>query len=78
MNTVILEVLKPVAAEQAKLFKPASRLPDLSGAKIGLFWNSKIGGEVALDEITQRLIQVLEFCRVGAFAKAVAQITIKA
>jgi hypothetical protein len=32
----------------------------------------------ALDEVPQRLIQVLEFCRVGAFAKAVAQITIKA
>ena len=49
-----VEVLNPVAtteAEQqkAKAFEPARRPASLDNLTVGLIWNSKRGGELALD-----------------------------
>ncbi len=55
MDRVILEILSPVADVQSTLFSPGKRLEDIAGKKIGLYWNSKIGGEVALAEIGEQL-----------------------
>ncbi|MBI2906626.1 MAG: hypothetical protein HYX92_03100 [Chloroflexi bacterium] len=45
-----LEVLNPVAVSQGELEKyaPAPRPDTLNGKTVGLLWNSKRGGEVAL------------------------------
>ena len=45
-----LEVLNPVAKIQsvAKASKPAPRPATLDGLTLGLIWNSKRGGEIAL------------------------------
>jgi hypothetical protein len=48
-----LEVFNPVARSQAeqavKAFEPARRQRALDGLTLGLIWNSKRGGEVALE-----------------------------
>ena len=46
-----LEVLNPVAEAEEKLIPPASRVKDLSGKRVGLYWNMKSGGDFALDRI---------------------------
>ena len=46
-----LEVLNPVAEAEEKFIPPASRVNDLSGKRVGLYWNMKSGGDVALDRI---------------------------
>ena len=46
-----LEVLNPVAEAEEKFIPPASRVTDLSGKRVGLYWNMKSGGDVALDRI---------------------------
>lgn len=53
----ILEVLDPVAPGAAKTVKPAARLKDLNGRKIGLYWNTKPGGDAGLEEIARLLEQ---------------------
>ena len=51
-----LEVLNPMA-QQATVtaIAPAPRLPDLSGKRIGLYWNMKAGGEEALQHVGEVL-----------------------
>jgi hypothetical protein len=49
-----LEVLNPVATSEAdqkqvKTFEPAERRRSLDDLTVGLIWNSKRGGELALD-----------------------------
>jgi hypothetical protein len=46
-----LEVLNPVAEAEEKFIPPASRVKDLSGKRVGLYWNMKSGGDAALDRI---------------------------
>ena len=46
-----LEVLNPVAEAEEKFIPPASRVKDLSRKRVGLYWNMKSGGDVALDRI---------------------------
>ena len=46
-----LEVLNPVAEAEEKFIPPATRMKDLSGKRVGLYWNMKSGGDVALDRI---------------------------
>ena len=48
-----IEVLNPVAKteadQQVKTFEPAQRHASLDDLTVGLIWNSKRGGEIALD-----------------------------
>ena len=50
-----LEALNPVALAEEKSFPPASRVNDLAGKRVGLYWNMKSGGDVALDRIEELL-----------------------
>ena len=54
-----LEVLNPVAKTQAeqqvKAFEPAQRQRSLDNLTLGLIWNSKRGGEVALEHAGRTL-----------------------
>ena len=56
-----LNVLNPVAQTVEEKVDPAARIDDLSGKTIGLYWNMKSGGDVAL----QRVAELLE-ARYGA------------
>jgi len=50
-----LEVLNPVA-EIIRAAVPAARRPDsLEGKRVGLFWNNKPGGDVALAAVAEEL-----------------------
>ena len=56
-SNATLEVLDPVAKEGEQIaVDPAPRLTGFDGKKIGLYWNTKAGGDVALDEVS-RLLQ---------------------
>jgi hypothetical protein len=44
-----LEVLNPQAKTVEFSVKPAPRLGDWQGVTVGLYWNMKAGGDVALD-----------------------------
>ncbi len=46
-----IKVRNPVASTVARHVEPAPRLGDLNGKRIGLYWNMKAGGDVALFRI---------------------------
>ena len=50
-----LRVLNPVAARKFRPVAPAKRHADLSGKKIGLYWNYKKHGDVALRRVKELL-----------------------
>ncbi|HEY1973607.1 MAG TPA: hypothetical protein VGH89_37055, partial [Pseudonocardia sp.] len=50
-----LEVLSPVAEQDDRAFSPSARIDSLSGKIIGLAWNRKPGGGVALTRVTEHL-----------------------
>jgi hypothetical protein len=50
-----LEVLNPVAISDEKNIPPAARPEDLTGKRVGLYWNIKSGGDVALDRVEEVL-----------------------
>ncbi len=50
-----LKVLNPVARSLESRADPAPRLRDLNGKRIGLYWNIKAGGDVALQRIEELL-----------------------
>ncbi len=50
-----LEVMNPVAELGEKMVLPAARLKDLNNKKIGLFWNTKQGGDAALKRTEELL-----------------------
>jgi len=50
-----LEVLNPMARAEERSIPPAARLADLSGKRVGLYWNIKSGGDAALDRVEERL-----------------------
>lgn len=52
-----LEVLSPVAETVRYRVEPAPRRPDLSGRTVGLYWNMKAGGDVALEEVARLLAE---------------------
>jgi hypothetical protein len=59
-KTASLEIINPVAvaqpdSEEFERFAPAARLDDLAGKTIGLFWNGKPGGGVALERVRENL-----------------------
>ena len=50
-----LEVLSPVARKMEKQGALAPRVTQLEGKAIGLYWNLKSGGDVALKHAGERL-----------------------
>jgi hypothetical protein len=50
-----LQVLNPVALPVERAVKPAPRVADLAGKRIGLYWNMKSGGDHALAHLEQLL-----------------------
>ena len=54
-----LEVLAPEAVMQGEMegFGAAPRSPSLAGKRVGLVWNAKRGGDVALDRVGEQLTQ---------------------
>jgi hypothetical protein len=52
-----LEILNPQAGTVIEAAKPAPRLAELTGKRIGLWWNMKAGGDVALERTAQILAQ---------------------
>jgi len=54
---VEMGVLNPVADTKTEKFELASRLTDLNGKTIGLFWNAKSGGDVLLEQNAELLKQ---------------------
>jgi hypothetical protein len=50
-----LDVHSPLATTVEHSVKPAPRLRDLAGATIGLYWNMKAGGDLALDRAEELL-----------------------
>ena len=51
----MLNVLNPVAQMVPEKINPADRLDELSGKTIGLYWNMKSGGDVALKRVAELL-----------------------
>ncbi|MFM0500420.1 UGSC family (seleno)protein [Paraburkholderia caffeinilytica] len=51
----ILRVYNPVAESLESKLEPASRVPDLNGKRVGLYWNMKAGGDIALAHLAKRL-----------------------
>jgi len=50
-----LEILSPVAEQDDRSFAVSPRLSDLSTKTVGLAWNRKPGGNVALGRIAELL-----------------------
>ena len=48
-----LRVLNPVAIHKFTPLSPAKRLKDLRNKKIGLYWNHKARGDVALNRVKE-------------------------
>ncbi len=57
MAEVALAILNPVATTEIARVKPAERLRDLNNKRIGLFWNKKARGDVALRKVEAVLKQ---------------------
>jgi hypothetical protein len=57
MQEVKLAILNPVATIEVAGVKPAQRITDLDNKRIGLFWNRKARGDVALRKIEAVLTQ---------------------
>ena len=51
-----LEILNPVARTTGGGFPPAPRLASLSNKSLGIYWNTKKGGEIAL----KRLVELVQ------------------
>lgn len=54
-----MEVFNPVAESTLKRLSPAPRRPDLGGQRIGLYWNMKIGGDVALERVSEDMARAI-------------------
>ena len=59
-NSHFLRILNPVGILNYKPISPAKRLTGLKGKKIGLYWNRKARGNVALDRVKEILTQRFE------------------
>ncbi len=58
-----LSVLNPVAVREFKPMLPAKRLKDLKNRKIGLYWNYKARGDIALSRVKELLSERFEPAR---------------
>lgn len=50
-----MKILNPVAAQDNREFPIAARAATLDGVTLGLAWNGKPGGDIALERIAQRI-----------------------
>ena len=50
-----LDIRNPVAKSTDAKFPPAPRLTDLSNKTIGIYWNTKAGGDIALQRVAEML-----------------------
>jgi hypothetical protein len=50
-----LKIRNPVAPSVQTRIDPAPRVPDLAGKRVGLYWNMKAGGDVALQRVHELL-----------------------
>jgi hypothetical protein len=57
MQEVTLTIQNPVAMIEVEGVKPGKRLTDLNNKRIGLYWNRKARGDVALRKIEAVLKQ---------------------
>jgi hypothetical protein len=48
-----LEIMNPVAKRTGGEVAPAPRLDTLAGKTIGIYWNTKVGGDVALQRVAE-------------------------
>ena len=48
---VQLEIFNPIGVTDTEIIEPAPRLKDLHNKRVGLFWNSKARGDVALKTV---------------------------
>ena len=55
-----LQVLNPVGVHKFTPLSPAKRLTDLKNKKIGLYWNQKARGNIALDRVRELLSERYE------------------
>jgi hypothetical protein len=55
VGTASLEILSPVAEQDDRAFAPSRRLDTLAGKTIGLAWNRKPGGNVAVGRVANYL-----------------------
>jgi len=54
-NSHSLRILNPVGVLNFKPLSPAKRLTGFTGKKIGLYWNRKARGNIALDRVKEIL-----------------------
>ena len=54
-NEATLSILNPIGVVEVQLEEPAPRLTDLDGKRIGLFWNTKMRGDLALRKVEELL-----------------------
>lgn len=59
-----MKVLSPVAAQDTSEFPVAARAASLEGVTLGLAWNGKPGGDIALERIAQKIQERHENVRV--------------
>lgn len=50
-----LEVMNPVSKSTGGKFPPAPRLDTLSHKTIGIYWNTKRGGDIALQRVAETI-----------------------
>ena len=74
-----LQVLNPVARRKEEALANAPRLKSLDGTRVGLYWNHKPGGDIALQRTRELLesrfpgLQVTSY--VGSIGGAYHQVT---
>lgn len=66
-----LEILNPVANSVVKKTAVAGRVKDLTNKRIGLYWNGKAGGDVALTTIGEHLVRRFEGAQVELIASSI-------
>src|SRR5262245_47906799 len=62
-----LDVLNPVAEVEHRTVTPASRPSSLEGKTVGLIWNMKAGGDIALNRITELMGERIRGVRIVRF-----------
>jgi hypothetical protein len=55
--SLVWELVNPEGSVRSTTLTPAPRVRSLAGARVGLAWNGKPGGQEALDEIARLLAQ---------------------
>ena len=65
---VQFEILNPIGVTDTEIMEPVPRLEDLKHKRIGLFWNLKARGDVALNTVKAALKERFEGIEFSWFA----------